>query len=743
MKDIDEELHAIIFKYNVDKYYPHYRNKYRAELMLRNIVTEIIRQHEKALFVGDDETGVEFVRNMSGEYENIQFLTYDRNNHEYPELAAMDWKGCGKVYLIAFYGAEFAEQWLRTHNIEYEWIYDIFEREGIFLQREFFIFSKEDLQPLIHTEPHAPYGETESMQCELYCQREKYKTADDERTKQIALEKCLFLAIYVKNFLEAKRYIDLLSKRDNKFENLWKEIQDLLDTLKSSIMKRTQRDIIVYWMDAIPYGHEDNMPYLQRIMKDSVVFENAFTYIYWTKPTLRAMFLGKKDIDDLVYNISDISYDSSPVLKFLEEQEYGLKVFSGYYANNFPVNCRSKRLYVDMFQPFSMCLWDMLVQMMSEKRKTIWIVHAFAPHFPYISGEITDDNYNNETELYKLARQEIDEQLSFYENYISDSAFRIYMSDHGGHRDITRFHIHFNIYHNTLMPRRVEGMFSLLDFGKVLAQIILEGNIKEEYLVRDYVPIGGLDWYSRKVVERVFKNQELLTSEAFGCKGIVDKEYIYLKYNIGKEWLQKRKDMLLLTPLLFYEGKSDVCEPGFLPKYRELAGEWPEKIELDEKFKYSRYLHLLYRNILRHNDMLKRVKIINEMLDRYQTGSIGIRIGGYHSAVLYYILTEENRKKVWGFIDKNTACLCSKLHLPVVSPERIRDGNILKAGITAILLSSYMNLEEIKRESASYPDGMDVLNIYDSLEKEGIQCKDNFWVIRGMNEDYNIDIMKS
>lgn len=741
MKDIEEALQEIIFKYDLDRFYPHYRNMYKAELSIRNIVTEMIGQHEKALFVGDDETAIEFVRNIAGDYKDIQFLTYDRSNCGFPELSVIDWQECGKIYLIAFYGAEYVEQWFRTHDIQYEWIYDIFEREGIFLQREFYIFSKEDLQPLIHMESHAPYGKTESIQCELYCQREKYKTAENDQTKQIALEKCLFLSIYIRNFLEAGKYIDLLSKRDSRFESLWEEIQNLLDTLKRSVKKRMQRDIMLYWMDAISYGHESNMPYLQSIMRESIVFENAFTYIYWTKPTLRAMFLGKKDIDDLVYNISDITYDNSPVLKFLEEHDYELKVFSGYYANNFPAQCRSKRLYIDMFQPFSMCLWDMLTEMLAQKRKTVWIVHAFAPHFPYISGKITDDNYNNETELYKLARQEIDEQLAFYDSYICDNAFRIYMSDHGGHRDISRFHILFNVYHSLWHHAKVEGMFSLLDFGRVLAQIILQGNIKEEELVKDYVPIGGLDWYSRRVVERVLKNKELLTCEAFGCKGIIDREYIYLKYKTGKEWLQKRKDMLLLSPMLFYEGSGDVCEPALLSKYRELTGGWPEGIDLDEKFKYSKYLYILYHNVLKHSDMPERVKIINGMFEGYEAGSIGIRLGGYHSAALYYILSEENRKKVWGFIDNDVACLCSRLRLPIVNSDWIQGENIEKAGIKAILLSSYTNLEKIRRESKTYPDRVAVLDIYDCLNKNGIWCRDNFWVINGTDRDYDVGFL--
>ena len=107
---------------------------------------------------------------------------------------------------------------------------------------------------------------TGPVQCELYCQRNKYDHAVDRRTRRIALEKCLFLTLYMRNFVEAKTYIDLLAEEDWCYEDAWNEIQDLLCRMKKVLSGRRQKDFIVYCMDAIPYGGEENIPYMQSIM---------------------------------------------------------------------------------------------------------------------------------------------------------------------------------------------------------------------------------------------------------------------------------------------------------------------------------------------------------------------------------------------------------------------------------------------------------------------------------------------
>lgn len=740
MLDINKALNEIIYRYYLDRHYPHYRNMQEAEKVVRELVSGIICDNRKAVFVGDNKVGIELVRNIAGAYQNIEFVLYERNINEFAQLETVDWEKAEKVYLISFYGAEYVERWFRRHHVQYEWIYDIFDREGLYLQREFFVFGKENLYSWVDPEGDcgARRGE-ETIQCELYCQQNKYASANDSRIKRIALEKCLFLELYMRNFVAAQKYILLLAEEDEQYQGLWGEILELLKSVKKEISCRKQQDIIIYWLDAVPFGAEGNMPYLQEAMRNSVVFENAFTNVPYTVPTLRSMFLGKRDIDDQGYQISEISKNNSKVIQFLETQGYDIKIFSDYFYGLFPVSYRKEHFCIDKYAPFSMKLWDMLSEMLLKEKKSLWLIHELESHAPYFVSSMNDKNCSCDQkgleERYKLARMEVDEQLAFYDSFIHNGAFRIYMSDHGTGITIQNYvHILFNVRHRSLKPGKIESMYSILDFNKVLEQMIVDGRIKEDELSREYVPIGNMDRYNRQSVEKIFREKAGVSDGYFGYKGIIDKNYIYIHYTVGKEWLQKREKNR--NPILLYDCSDDVYDESLLPKYRMLAGKYFDDLNRDGKFEYSKYLYALYHNLLKHNNLKEYVEIIQQMLEKYPDNSVAIRTGGYHSLKLYYLLSEESRKKIWGFIDNSDECRCSIFQMPIT--RNCLEEVLREIGIKAILLSSYINLEALRKEAESYPADIDILDIYDCFDKVGLHCDYEFWIVKGTKEDYEV-----
>lgn len=467
MIDINEKLNGIIFKYQLDKYYPHYKNMCEADKILGNIIKEIKHNRKKAVFVGDDKAGIEWIRNISSDYGDIDFCLYNRMDKEPDKSKSFDWEKYDEIYLISFYGAEYVERWFRLHDVQYKWIYDIFEQEGIFLQREFFAFGKENLYSIIDPEKQSHSDKQcfrESIQGQLYCQENKYYAASDQKAKRIALEKCLFLTLYMKNFIEVHKYISLLAEEDAKYKDIWDEIQDLLKGIKENMSKRKEKDIVVYWLDAISYGDEKNMPYLKNIMSKSVVFENAYTHVPYTHSALRAMFLGKREIDDLVYHVSECTRENSPVIRMLEEHGYNLKIISDYFYDYFPVQYRCRHFYTDIFAPFSMKLWDMFAEILLGEQKALWVLHEMDSHVPYLINHISDRNYKQIGSRYGRAREEVDSQLAFYEPLMNQDSFRIYMSDHGTGSPVQRrVHILFNVYHHMFQQRGGTG--TVFHFG--------------------------------------------------------------------------------------------------------------------------------------------------------------------------------------------------------------------------------------------------------------------------------------
>lgn len=639
--DINEKLEQIIFKYHLDRYYPHYKNMYEAKKIWKNIALDLIEHNEHVLFVGDDETGLNFVRNIIRDYTGAHFLLYDRMDLSYRQLETVDWEEYGRIYLISFYNIAFVERWLKLHDIQYEWVYDLFEQKGFVLQNEFFAFGKMDLLPLIPKYRHYRQGWNETIQCELYCQNSKYENAKDPQNKRIALEKCLFLSLYMRDFIQARHYIGLLSGEEPKYRQLWEEIERLLEEIRRIIERKQYEDIILLWIDALAFGDEKDMPHLQGIMEKSVVFENAISHTGYTHSELRAMFLGKKEVDDHAYRILEITRENSPVIQMLEEQGYDIKISSGCYNDSFPFQYLSEQFFSDFYVPASLALWDLLANMSRQEKKTFYVVHLMDTHDPFLGGRWYQDIYKItyawKESQYRTAREGTDKLLAFYDMFRNENAYYIYMSDHGKNPAPRRYHELFNVYHKDLSPKRISGIYSPLDFHIVLKQILEGGNIKEHEFVREYAQITQTDWYNYEGVKRLVKGLDALSTYHFGAKGVVDKDYIYFHYNTGKEWLQKRESIPLCNPILFYNCEEDICDPALLSKYRELAGTYPEDILEDKKYQYSKYLHLVYDNLSKRNNIDERVKMINLLLQDYPDHSIGIRMGGgtFSSAVLY------------------------------------------------------------------------------------------------------------
>lgn len=738
--DINEKLDQIIFKYHLDQYYPHYRNMCEAKKVLKGIISDIIKKNQKVLFVGDDKTGLNFIQNMSRDYINIHFCLYDRLDLTFHKLEAVNWKEYEDIYLISYYNVEFVERWFRQRKVKYKWIYDIFEQFKLVLQNEFFAFGKADLLPLIPNYRHTNKRWTETIQCYLYCEQSKLKDTSNSSIRHMRLEKCLFLSLYIRNFIEAQKYVEQLSGEDEQYERLWKEILDLLNEAKEIIRKRQKKDIVLFWMDALAYGDEKNMSYLRGIMEKSIVFENAISHTGYTHSEIRALFLGKREIDDHAYRTLKITRENSPIIQMLEEQGYDIKISSGVFNDSFSFQYLSEQFFSDLYTPGSMMLWDMLSHMVAEEKKIFYIVHIMDTHDPYLGGEWYNDIYRTtydwKEKQYMLSKQETDKLLAFYDMFKNENAYYIYMSDHGKDPAAKRHHALFNVYHRNLHPKRITGIFSSLDFGIVLKQIIMDGSIKEQEFLREYAEIIRADRYNFENIRSILKGEGPLTMYYFGAKGIVDENYIYFHYKTGKEWLQKRENIPLCNPLLFYDCEDDICDTGLLPRYRELAGTYPEDVIKDEKFKYSKYLYYLYYNLLKYNNVGECVKMINFLLKDYSNNSIAIRMGGEHSVVFYYILSEENKKKIWGFIDENSACLCCKYGLPVIGTKNMKELEAI--GIKAVLLSSYKNLNFLREESKILSDNIDVLDIYDYFEKNGIKCKREFYEVTGMKEDYDV-----
>lgn len=701
--NITDELNKIIYKYELDKYYPHYRKMQEAKKIISKILEQIKKENLKVIFVGDDGNAEKLLRNMA---KNVNVSFCNKLTEEAMERCV--WDDYDVIYVFSFYEVERVFLWMRMHGIKHIWLYDIFEESDILFERPFATFGK-DSQDDWFPEHFLGKVRGDNLYLELFFQQRKYESSDNVAVRKIALKKALFLTLCLKNFVKAEEYFSLL-KGEECFDNAWKEITVLLEKIRVCVQENSKKHIILYWMDGIHYEQKKDMPYLQTRKESGISFENAITHADNTNPTAKAMFCKAKFVDDRSYRISKITEENSPVLRCLAKKDYDFKVISGYFT------IFEKQAMIDenlsMWASCSEILWNLMQQLLTAEKNTLYLVHLLVEgHAPHLNTRMLEINFDQLKPRKQDSCIELDEQLKFYDSFVGGNEYRIYMSDHGTADIFTNIHVHFDIVANNLKPRKVSEIFSLLKFSEVIEQLLMKNTIIPKELVTDYAEFQRIDWYNEATIKKIVEERRLFGNYYFGCKGIITQEYIYLRFNTGKQWMVPRNKHMRLE----YCFGEYICNKELLSSFQRLAGIYPKQVSDDDIFHDSKLLYELYYQ--RKINIDKILDVLCAALENFPENSILIRMGGKYSYQLYLVLPEIYKRKVSGFVDKDKECLCSCFELPIVTPDEINDLD----GVRGIILSSYKFITELREEARGYSEQITVLDIYKECEKKGIE----------------------
>jgi len=267
-----------------------------------------------------------------------------------------------------------------------------------------------------------------------------------------------------------------------------------------------------------------------------------------------------------------------------------------------------------------------------------------------------------------------------------------------------------------------------------MRQILVDGKISAEKIVREYVEIEELDYYNYTRIKEEIVDRRSFISNCFARRGVIDHDHLYIRFRTGKEFLFRLTEAPPMIPNLFCD--IEPCDQELLPHYRALTKEFPNDLDRDEKLRYSQYLYQLYGKAVKTTKIRERVRLINKLLENYPPNSVAIRTGGKHSAELYCALSRESQDKIWGFINPHRECMCKVFHRPVVSPDQIP--HLPEKGVKAVILSSWDHLEQLRAEAAGY-ENVDVLDIYALFDERGLRCEGNFYEVMDLQpEDYDV-----
>lgn len=729
MMDIDRELEGLIEKYNIDRHYPAYRESRRACEYLCEWIQKLANEKGEFLFISMDEQALRLINTWGKKASNISALYIT----DVKELGIHEEEIKDKsLYVVAMTRTVEILHWLWRHSYNAESVYDILENEEIYVQMEFYRF----FYPIKDTEELDLYyclarhngrsldGLAITL-LEYHYQKKRLGYATGERDRKRINEKLFFLAVCMRNFVEAERILNGM-KNANKFGKFWDEVGVLFRSIKEELRSRRQEDIVVYWLDALAYKDGYKMDYLRERAAHSLYFHNAYTVTPWTNPTCRTIFCRKLDVDDLGYCENHIGPDNSPLLRDIEAHGYDIHVLSGILVKMFEAeNCDITIRRIDTCAEI---LWKMIKYMMrDEGKKTVFLPHLIMEiHAPAYS--VRKDRFEQK-HMSEPQLEELDAQLRFYDGLLGDGVKRIYMSDHGYSwmNAVNRPHILFQAYCREWSGKETSKIFSLLDFDKILHQMMEGGEIEDSLWEGEYVALQSVDIYNEEFLRDVF-HRKAGVEDYIAYKGLIMKGKCYIYYKTGEEVLVALSDMEKDMPIVFFADKSErdrqECE-----KLRKIVGGFPKELDTDEKFKYSRYMYPVYENVKK--TIVELVRLLNDKFAGYSDNSIALRMGGNHSYHLYAMLSAENKKKICGIIDRDADCVCSGVGLPVVS-----EVNELANRPKAIVLSSYLNLDALKEEAREQYASLEVIDIYEYMRECGYDLNTNFWC--GMDSDWNV-----
>lgn len=698
MMNINEELNHIICKYDLDRAYPQFRKMLLAEELITAWMEDISKENKRLLCLASNQCDIKYFSALGDRIcDNISYLELKENESLDRELEEYD-----VVWIISLQSAYIAYQ-LAKSDIPYVEIYDELQKQGLIFELECYKLMYVSAAMLERVYPNA-----ENIQMEIFRLDIKKQTCP-LREKQFYLQRMYFLALYIRDFLYAEKCIDQLQEIEGagQYARSWEEIQRLLGKLRERLNSRRQEDVLLIWMDNFSYDEADNMPYYAGIKKTGVDFENAFTVMPFTNETAKSIFLGTRVIDDASYNIKEIDSANSILVNYLNERNYLVRVASG--CIRFANSLREK--YYEESTATSRILWDSLCRMAQTEQPVFFLAHALIEsHSPFSYAGMAIEDISSKEKRWVNGKAALDQQMKYYVDLLGENAVCIYMSDHGNRANVNRrSHINLTVKGKKYSPRKIRGMFSLADFNKLVRRIIENDDLDED-LTTDFVKLQELPCYNKNSVGDIIKGKTSLLNLWVGYNGVATEEYIYFKFNTGCERLLRRDSPRMLQDYFHFE--DEIEDASQLEYFRDLAGDREVDILHEEKFKYTRYLFEFVDNYKKYS---RKNEVINELFSSLKDGNIALRMGGENTAILYSILSPENKEKVFCCVDRNKECMASKMGMQIYPPEEV---NALD--IKYMIFSTNAWLANLYEEAGSYRSGIEVIDFFDALAKRGI-----------------------
>lgn len=396
----------------------------------------------------------------------------------------------------------------------------------------------------------------------ILVKRYYFQNKTDKEEKKYYLKELIINYLFIKDFENAFFYIDeytrLFGAEANFFLPVKKEFEELFTQIKKILHGRKEKDIIVFWCDALPYEDFKAWHFLEKEAEDSLLFENAYAHVPYTHTTLQAMFTGSPFFEGKMY----MALESPNMIT-------NGKTIDLLRNNNYQI-CESPDMYIQerltrylkytvktSRHPAPLCLWEMLAQILEKQEQKHFILcHMDCElHSPYWNGHSKKMRMGKEAFLtddiatFAMQRKEsanyLEEKILWYSSFLGKNTSKIYMSDHGLGEPAyveRRLHSFCFVKDSNIKKGSYNDYFSYLDFYDLLAYMIQPKEENFKKMFSNYVLIQNDYPYSKGYCEKIRRRMEndgnFTYDEWMAFRGVIKDGYKLILFPTHKElWL--------------------------------------------------------------------------------------------------------------------------------------------------------------------------------------------------------------
>lgn len=484
------------------------------------------------------------------------------------------------VIISTYYHRYEIQEELETLHIPYIDIYSEMEKRGVQL--------------------HYPYHIYESYpQMIVNYFYLRYLRAEAGPQRESALNELLQIAVEYKDFTLISNIYQDCGEEEGAFpllKTVWRKSKHLLNCVQSKLHERKQKDIILFWTDAVPYKWLHHLPETMRLSQQGTFFQRAYANIPHTNPVLRAMFRGVLPIDDFPQNQEEIGSRNSSILRFMENEGYKVRLIGGSKL----VLDEEHLLETHFYESCNIKWWNGIVDLLQSDEPCFYLFHFMESHGPRYVPDLKEFelkefvNWFAATETQreiqiKAAYGYLDQCLLLYHKLLGDKT-QIFLSDHGmpsrlmptGRFEDQPIHPYCFVVGEGIPKTTVARFFPYINFEKLVRWIVDSTHFSLGDACTDEVIIQDTDFYSSARIDNFIQSD----CEKFGIafRGILNYDHKYVINSLGEEFFYQMQ-------LDGSEKSAPLEDPTLRAELQAKAGTKFLDIYQYDKFSYTRKLY--------------------------------------------------------------------------------------------------------------------------------------------------------